>query len=174
MDWGEREKTLRGGAPPTAPLPEKGSTTKKSMNACRKGTMVHAVFIVYAAGWHSCQPTGGRISQLPSRSIFGITTKTCTTRRFSHDHHASTMTIWNVSQSLSPASLGQRFSLWGEALTFRHKNAFPRCGGTARPGYLNAYLIKKVRTPSGKPGWGTNVSVQCRPGHKNMGEIRRY
>ena len=113
MDWGEREKTLRGGAPPTAPLPEKGSTTKKNMNACRKGTMVHAVFIVYAAGWHSCQPTGGRISQLPSRSIFGITTKTCTTRRFSHDHHASTMTIWNVSQSLSPASLGQRFSLWG-------------------------------------------------------------
>jgi hypothetical protein len=124
VDWGEREKTLRGGAPPTAPLPEKGSTTKKNMNACRKGTMVHAVFIVYAAGWHSCQPTGGRISQLPSRSIFGITTKTCTTRRFSHDHHASTMTIWNVSQSLSPASLGQRFSLWGEALTFRHKKFY--------------------------------------------------
>ena len=127
VGWGglgrERECLTRG-APPTAPLPEKGSTTKKNMNACRKGTMVHAVFIVYAAGWHSCQPTGGRISQLPSRSIFGITTKTCTTRRFSHDHHASTMTIWNVSQSLSPASLGQRFSLWGEALTFRHKNFY--------------------------------------------------
>ena len=28
-------------------------------------------------------------------------------------------------------------------------------GGTARPGLVNAYLIKKVRTPSGKPGWGT-------------------
>ena len=149
MDWGEREKTLRGGAPPTAPLPEKGSTTKKNMNACRKGTMVHAVFIVYAAGWHSCQPTGGRISQLPSRSIFGITTKTCTTRRFSHDHHASTMTIWNVSQSLSCFPWPKVFSLGGGP-----KNAFPRCGGTARPGYLNAYLIKKVRTPSGKPGWG--------------------
>ena len=41
----ERENLTRG-APPTAPLPEKGSTTKKNMNACRKGTMVHAVFIV--------------------------------------------------------------------------------------------------------------------------------
>ena len=33
------------------------------------------------------------------------------------------------------------------------------CGGTARPGYLNAYLIKKVRTPSGKPGWGNGVPM---------------
>ena len=29
VDWGEREKDLTRGAPPTAPLPEKGSTTKK-------------------------------------------------------------------------------------------------------------------------------------------------
>ena len=30
----------------------------------------------------------------------------------------------------------------------------PILGGTARAGNSNAYLIQKVRTPSGKPGWG--------------------
>jgi hypothetical protein len=28
-----------------------------------------------------------------------------------------------------------------------------RGGGTARPHYMNAFLLEKVRTPSGKPGW---------------------
>ncbi len=30
------------------------------------------------------------------------------------------------------------------------------CGGTARAGNIHAYLIQKMRTPSGKPGWGIN------------------
>ena len=56
------------GSPSYRSPPRKRHTTKKNMNACRKGTLVHAVFIVYAAGEHYCKPTGGRISQLPSRS----------------------------------------------------------------------------------------------------------
>ena len=110
MGWiGERERKPYE-VEPLLPLPspKKAPQRKKSW----RERITHSSFHRgYAVGWHPCQPTGGRISQLPSRSIFGITTKTCTTRRFSHDHHASTMTIWNVSQSLSPASLGQRFSL---------------------------------------------------------------
>ena len=31
-------------------------------------------------------------------------------------------------------------------------------GGTARAGNINAFLIQKVRTPSGKPGWG-NIDI---------------
>ncbi len=46
----------------------------------------------------------------------------------------------------------------GEPASTSWGNRSARCGGTARPGYLNAYLIKKVRTPSGKPGWGINAS----------------
>ena len=34
-----------------------------------------------------------------------------------------------------------------------------RSGGTAAPQYFNAFIIQKVRTPSGKPGWGTSLKI---------------
>ena len=47
------------------------------------------------------------------------------------------------------SGVGTTSTWWG--------NQSAHAGGTARPGFLNAYLIKKVRTPSGKPGWGKIV-----------------
>ena len=49
---------------------------------------------------------------------------------------------------------GNYFHMVGEPVSACRGNRSAGCGGTARPGYLNAYLIQKVRTPSGKPGWG--------------------
>ena len=47
----------------------------------------------------------------------------------------------------------------GEPVSACRGNRWAGCGGTARPGNMNAYLIQKVRTPSGKPGWGkTSIS----------------
>ena len=40
----------------------------------------------------------------------------------------------------------------GEPVSACRGNRLAGCGGTAGPDYLNAYLIQKVRTPSGKPG----------------------
>jgi hypothetical protein len=49
---------------------------------------------------------------------------------------------------------GNYFHMVGEPVSACRGNRSAGCGGTARPGFLNAYLIQKVRTPSGKPGWG--------------------
>ena len=42
----------------------------------------------------------------------------------------------------------------GELASTSWRNRSVGFGGTARPVENNAYLITKVRTPSGKPGWG--------------------
>ena len=48
-------------------------------------------------------------------------------------------------------------------------------GGTARPHFLNAYLIKKVRTPSGKPGWGKTEKPEIQETlHKNWSGINVF
>ena len=59
----------------------------------------------------------------------------------------------------------------GEPASTSWGNRSAGCGGTARPGYLNAYLIKKVRTPSGKPGWGIKYVIRWAP---NIATPKKY
>ena len=125
MDWGERERER-----PYEEQPHRRCPPRKRLHN-EKNPGVYAflhspiqVFIVAKCRRLAPVPTDRGPHKSASFAIhLWDHYKTCTTRRFSHDHHASTMTIWNVSQSLSCFPWPKVFSLWGGgALTFRQKN----------------------------------------------------